>query len=126
MYTRIVVPLVLVRIVYPLIAPAARVPPTEEQLDELAYGRGLALRLEGDGHRVADVTVQHPSAPDAIVDLVAGAPGAALAVSKPEVNSSIGAIDRSTVAQILRRSTVPVILAGHRASSKVSPRYSAA
>ena len=77
------VPLVLVRVVCPLVEPAARVPPTEEQLDELGYVRGVALRLEREGCRVADVTVQHPSPPDAIVDLAADIPGALVAVSLP-------------------------------------------
>ena len=57
------VELVLVRVVYPLVDPAARIAPTESQLDELGYVRRIGLDLERDGYRVADVTVQHPFAP---------------------------------------------------------------
>jgi nucleotide-binding universal stress UspA family protein len=104
--------LVLVRVVYPLVEPAARIPPTEEQLDELGYVRGVALRLEREGYRVADVTVQHPSTPDAIVDLAADIPGGLVAVSSPIAGRSVDAID-STAGRIIRASSVPVVVARH-------------
>jgi nucleotide-binding universal stress UspA family protein len=106
------VPLVLVRVVYPLVEPAARVPPTEEQLDELGYVRGVALRLEREGYRVADVTVQHPFTPDAIVDLAADMPGALVTLSSPMAGQSVDAID-STAGRIIRASSVPVVVARH-------------
>jgi nucleotide-binding universal stress UspA family protein len=120
------VPLALVHVVYPLVDPAARLPPTEKQLDELAYVRHLARRLERDGHRVADVTVQHPSAADAIVDLAADVPGALIALAKPSTDFSIGGLHASMAARVLRGSTVPVVLAGDRAAAEANPRSSAA
>ena len=98
------VPIVLVRVVYPLVEPAARIPPTEEQLDDLGYVRRLALRLEQEGHRVADVTVQHAAASDALVDLAADISGALLAVSTPAADP----LEDSTAAQLVRSSSVPV------------------
>ena len=105
------VPLVLMRVVYPLVEPVARVPPTEEQLAQLGYVRGIALRLEGEGYRVVNVTVQHASAPDAIVDLSADVPGALVAVSTANAGALVETIEGSTAAQILRGSSVPVIVA---------------
>lgn len=105
------VPLMLVRVVYPLVEPAARVPPTEAQLDELGYVRRLALRLESDGYRVSDVTVQHPSAPDALIDVAAGLPGGLLAVSTGVAGSLEEALEGSTAAQLVRGSSVPVLVA---------------
>ena len=101
------VALVLVRVVYPLVEAAARIPPTEEQLDDLGYLRRLALRLEQAGHRVADVTVQHASASDALVDLAADIPGALLAVS----TAAADPLEGSTAAQLVRSSSVPVLVA---------------
>jgi nucleotide-binding universal stress UspA family protein len=105
------VPIVLVHVVYPLVEPAARVPPSEEQLDELGYVRQLALRLEREGHQVADVTVQHPFTPDAIVDLAADVPGALVAVSTAKASLLTEMIEGSTAAQVVRGSSVPVIVA---------------
>jgi nucleotide-binding universal stress UspA family protein len=99
------------RVVYPLVEPVARVPPTEEQLAQLGYVRGIALRLEGEGYRVVNVTVQHASAPDAIVDLSADVPGALVAVSTANAGALVETIEGSTAAQILRGSSVPVIVA---------------
>jgi len=101
------VPLVLVRVVYPLVDAAARIPPTEEQLDDLGYVRRLALRLGQAGHRVADVTVQHASASDALVDLAAGIPGTLLAVS----TAAAEPLEGSTAGQLVRSSSVPVLVA---------------
>jgi nucleotide-binding universal stress UspA family protein len=101
------VPLVLVRVAYPLVVPAARIPPTEEQLDDLGYVRRLAVRLEQEGHRVMDVTVQHASASDALNDLAAGVPGALLAVS----TAAADPLEGSTAAQLVRSSSVPVLVA---------------
>jgi hypothetical protein len=115
-----------VRVVYPLVEPAARVPPTEQQLDELGYVRRLALRLEREGHRVADVTVQHSSAPDAVVDLSADVPGALVAISKPHPEAMVGPIEGGAVMHVLRGSTVPVIVAGVSRGLGLRPLYSAA
>lgn len=86
-------------------------------LDELAYVRRLALRLEREGHRVADVTVQHPSTRDAVVELAADVPGALVAISKPDAEPLIGTMEAGTAVQVLRGSTVRSSSPGHRATS---------
>lgn len=112
------VPLALVRVVYPLIDPSARIPPTETQLDELAYVRRVAERLERDGHKVDGVSVQHSSTAEAIVDLAADVPGALVALAKRRGAASvINPVQGDIVAPVLRSSTVPVILAGAHATS---------
>lgn len=104
-------PLILIRVVYPLIDPAARIPPTETQLDELGYVRRVALELERDCYRVDDVTVQHPSAPEAITDLAADIPDVLLAVSTANAGLLSEALEGSTFARVIRTSSVPVIVA---------------
>jgi nucleotide-binding universal stress UspA family protein len=101
------------RVQYPLVDPAARVPPTEEQIDELGYVRRVALRLEREGHRVTDVTVQHPSTPDALVDFASGVPHAFLAVSTADVGPVTESLEGSIAAQVVRSSSVPVLIARH-------------
>ncbi len=104
------VPLVLVRAVYPLVEPSARVPPTEQQLDEYGYLREVAKRLEREGLRVSEVTVPHPWPPQALTNLAADVPGAILAVSA--AGAVAETLEGSTAAQIVRGSSVPVLVAG--------------
>jgi hypothetical protein len=88
--------------------------------------RRLALRLEREGYRVADVTVQHPSAPEAVVDLAADVPGALVAISKPDAEPLIGTMERGTAVQVLRGSTVPVVVAGASRGFGLRRLYSSA
>jgi nucleotide-binding universal stress UspA family protein len=109
--------LVLVRVVYPLVDPQARVPPTDADLDALGYVRSVALRLERAGNRVIDVTVQHPSPSDAIVGLATSGAGALVAVSTANRGPAGETLEGSTAASIVRQSPVPVIVARQRASA---------
>jgi len=70
------------------------------------------LRLEHEGHRVADVTVQHVSASDALVDVAADVPGAVLCVSTASADPLADPVEGSTAAQLVRSSSVPVFVAG--------------
>jgi nucleotide-binding universal stress UspA family protein len=105
--------MVLVRVVYPLVEPIARVPPTEAQLQELGYVRGVAERLEREGLRVTDVTVQHPWPPEALTDFAAERPGAVLAVSTKAAGPLMEVLEGSTAARVVRGSSVPVLVARH-------------
>lgn len=107
------VPLALVRVVYPLIDPAARIPPTERQLQELGYASRLARELEQDGYRVTEVVVQHPSTADAITDLAADNPHALLAVSTANAGPLSEVLAGSTFARVVRTASVPVVVARH-------------
>ena len=69
------------------------------------------MRLEHEGHRVADVTVQHASASDAFVDLAADVPGAVLCVSMASAEPPPDPVEGSTAAQLVRGSSVPVFVA---------------
>ena len=105
------VPLLLVWVVYPLVTPTARIPPTDAQIDELGYLRRIALQLRGDGHEVADMTVQHSSSADVLMDLAADIPDALLAVST--AGGLADGVDGSTAAEVVRGSSVPVLVARH-------------
>jgi nucleotide-binding universal stress UspA family protein len=106
------VPILLVRVVYPLVAPVARIPPTEAQIDELGYLRRIALQLQGDGYQVADMTVQHASSADVLMDLAADIPDALLAVSTATAGLA-DVVDGSVAAEVVRGSSVPVMVARH-------------
>lgn len=106
-------PLALMRVVYPLVDPASRIAPTEEQLDQLGYVYRVARRLERDGYQVAGATVQHPSTSAAIIDFAAANPDALIAVSTADPDPLAEALEGSIAAQVVRSSSAPVIVARH-------------
>jgi nucleotide-binding universal stress UspA family protein len=104
-------PMILVHVVYPLVPPGARIPPTREQMDELGYLRRIARQLEDDGHDVLDLVIQHPDPPDAIVDVVRDFPRSVVAAASTDRQPFAEVFARSTTATVLRSSTAPVLVA---------------
>jgi len=104
-------PLVLLRVVYPLVEVEARVPPTDTELDALGYVQAIALRLQQAGHHVTGVTVQHPSPSEAIVELASDSGGTLVAVSTAQGAPEGDPLERGTAARVVRHSAVPVLVA---------------
>jgi nucleotide-binding universal stress UspA family protein len=103
-------PLVLVRVVYPLPDPSARIPVTDGQASELGYVRALARRLKAEGREVFDVTVQHAHAPDALVDVASRWRDGLLMVASSHPSPLTESVLGSTATRIVRASTVPVLV----------------
>jgi len=104
------VPLMLVRVVYPLVEPAARIPPSEAQVSELGYVNRLSMRLRQEGHQVSDVTVQHADPPDALVDVASRWPDALLVVASSMPGLAAEVVPGSTARRVVRASSVPVLV----------------
>jgi nucleotide-binding universal stress UspA family protein len=103
--------MVLVHVVYPLVAPEARVAPTDEQMAELAYLRAVAVGLRADGHDVVDVVVQHPHPPEPILGLADDLTGAVVCIATASRGPLVEAVVGSVTAEVLRSSPVPVVVA---------------
>jgi nucleotide-binding universal stress UspA family protein len=115
-------PLLLVRVVYPLVDPVARIPPSDEQVRELGYVRRLSRRLESEGHRVSDFTVQHVYPPDALVDLADRWPTALLVVASSSARPAAEFVLGSTANRVVRASSVPVLVVPRAISRGELPR----
>ncbi|MDP1570768.1 MAG: universal stress protein [Vicinamibacterales bacterium] len=103
-------PLILVRVVYPLVDPVARIPPTDAQMSELGYARRLSAQLEAGGHPVSDVTVQHVFPPEALVDIAERWPTGLLVVASSNAGPAAEFVLGSTANRVVRASSVPVLV----------------
>lgn len=103
-------PLMLVRVVYPLIDPVARIPPSDEQMSDLGYARRISVRLNAEGHQVSDVTVQHVYPPDALVDVASRWPGGMLVVASSDPGPTAEFVFGSTATRVVRAASVPVLV----------------
>jgi nucleotide-binding universal stress UspA family protein len=102
--------LILTHVVYPLVPPAARIPPTGDQLAELGYLAGVRDRLRTSGHEVIDMTIQHPDTPDAIADLAEGHSDCIVAVATSGPGPLTELVAGSNAWRVAASSTVPVLL----------------
>jgi nucleotide-binding universal stress UspA family protein len=72
------------RVTYPLVEPEARIPPSADQFEELAYSGRITRQLEAAGHRVVDLSHADPDPATAIVRAAERAPGSILAMASTD------------------------------------------
>lgn len=99
------------RVTYPLPDPEARIPPSADQFDDLAYSGRITRRLEAAGHQVVDLSHADPDPATAIITTAERLPGSIAVMASTDRHPAAAALLGSTAAEVLRRSPVPVLLA---------------
>jgi nucleotide-binding universal stress UspA family protein len=92
------------------VEPGTRIPPSVEQVDELAYSGRISRRLEVVGHRVVDLRHADPNPAGAIVATAERVPGSIVAMASTDRHPLADAVLGSAAAEVLRRSPAPVLL----------------
>jgi nucleotide-binding universal stress UspA family protein len=100
----------LIRIVYPLPDPAAKVPPSDAQMDDLRYVHQAAKRLDDDKTGVRSLTVQATDPVEAIRDHLDYFAHSLVAMATRPASPVTQALLGSTAARLVRVSPSPVAL----------------
>lgn len=105
------VSLALLHVIYPLVDPEARVPPTMEQRDQIQYLAAQARRLREASLDVGDHLVQDTHPASAIIDRLDHLPRSLVAIATTDRHPVARALVGSTTAEVLRSATAPILVA---------------
>lgn len=105
----------LVRVHYPVAAPAAKVPPDQTTTRAAAYLREVASRLVSDGHHVTTRSIVHTDPPAALVELAHGHRDDVLALATAGAGPAKEFVLGSTFAALLRKGPLPLLVVARSA-----------
>jgi nucleotide-binding universal stress UspA family protein len=112
-------PILLLKVVYPIGSPGVSDPPSQEFRAELNYLSDLTDRLQAQGAKLQQITLAHQNPSEAIREATQNYHDALIAVTTSHPNRLAELLDGSTAADVIRRSSTPVLIASRHGT--ISP-----